>query len=119
MKNTKPGKNQPKAPAKPCVQLKRQERQKRKFTTSVLGMHLFSVDLKKAAKSMASKFACGAACVSKEEIVIQGDVQDQLVRWIPEQWPEITADSIQIVEVAKKKQKQPPPNAAAVADDSE
>ncbi|GAA5928788.1 hypothetical protein JCM3775_004636 [Rhodotorula graminis] len=57
--------------------LKRMERNKKKYVTSVQGLHHFNVDLKKAAKLFANKFGAGAT-VSKtpqgdEEILIQGD----------------------------------------------
>lgn len=46
-------------------------------------MDLFGIDLKKAAKMMASKFATGASvsktAAGEEEIVIQGDVGDEVV----------------------------------------
>ena len=64
--------------------IKRSERTKRKHATHIQGLELFGVDLKKAAKMMASKFATGAS-VSKtptgeDEIVVQGDVGDEVVR---------------------------------------
>lgn len=57
--------------------VKRMERNKKKYVTSVHGLHHFNVDLKKAAKLFANKFGAGAT-VSKtpqgdEEILIQGD----------------------------------------------
>ncbi|GAA5857360.1 hypothetical protein JCM8547_002241 [Rhodosporidiobolus lusitaniae] len=57
--------------------IKRSERNKKKYVTSVYGLHHFDVDLKKAAKLFANKFGAGAT-VSKtpqgdEEILIQGD----------------------------------------------
>ncbi|GAA5850819.1 hypothetical protein JCM3766R1_006123 [Sporobolomyces carnicolor] len=60
------------------VTIKRMERNKKKHVTSVHGLHLFGVDLKKASKLFANKFGAGAT-VSKtangdEEILIQGDV---------------------------------------------
>lgn len=63
--------------------IKRQERTKRKKETHIQGLELFGIDLKKAAKQFASKFATGSS-VSKnpqgeDEIVIQGDVGDEIV----------------------------------------
>ncbi|GAA5871186.1 hypothetical protein JCM16303_001719 [Sporobolomyces ruberrimus] len=60
------------------VTIKRMERNKKKHVTSVHGLHLFGIDLKKASKLFANKFGAGAT-VSKtangdEEILIQGDV---------------------------------------------
>ncbi|GAA6000561.1 hypothetical protein JCM10207_004551 [Rhodosporidiobolus poonsookiae] len=60
------------------VIIKRSERNKKKFVTSVQGLQYFGIDQKKAAKLFANKFGAGAT-VSKtpqgdEEILIQGDV---------------------------------------------
>jgi density-regulated protein DRP1 len=61
------------------IQIKRVDRNKRKTTTTIENIQLYpSIDMKKLAKSIANKFACGAS-VSKnasgqEEIVVQGDV---------------------------------------------
>ena len=66
------------------IVIKRSERTKRKHATHIQGLELFGVDLKKAAKMMASKFATGASvsktATGEEEIVIQGDVGDDVVR---------------------------------------
>jgi density-regulated protein DRP1 len=52
------------------------------------------IDLKKAAKSFASKFACGSSVVKNnqgiDEIVIQGDVSDDLYDHILETWPVVS-----------------------------
>ena len=58
------------------------ERSKKKYVTSVHGLHHFNVDMKKAAKLFANKFGAGAT-VSKtpqgeDEILIQGDVGDDV-----------------------------------------
>lgn len=52
------------------------------------------VDLKAAAKFFGTKFACGSSVTGDDEIVIQGDVKDDLFDVIPEKWPEIDEDSI-------------------------
>lgn len=67
----------------PQIIIKREERTKRKVLTHIQGLELFGVDLKKAAKLFASKFATGSS-VSKnpqgqDEIVVQGDVGDEVV----------------------------------------
>jgi density-regulated protein DRP1 len=58
--------------------------------------------LKKVAKRLASKYACGCA-VSRnpagfEEIVIQGDFAYDLCDFIVEEWPEISEKQIDIDE---------------------
>ncbi len=65
------------------ITIKREARTKRKHLTSIHGLESFDIDLKKAAKFFAQKFATGAS-VSKnaqgnEEIVIQGDVTEEVV----------------------------------------
>lgn len=52
------------------------------------------IDLKVAAKFFGTKFACGSSVTGDDEIVIQGDVKDDLFDIIPEKWPEIDEDSI-------------------------
>ncbi|KAJ8326006.1 hypothetical protein BDV3_003856 [Batrachochytrium dendrobatidis] len=59
-----PSKSSKKTTPKAKVVLSTIERTKRKRITIVNGLEKFDVDLKKAAKQMASKFACGAS-VSK------------------------------------------------------
>lgn len=52
------------------------------------------IDLKLAAKFFGSKFACGSSVTGEDEIVIQGDVKDDLFDVVPEKWPEIDEDNI-------------------------
>lgn len=52
------------------------------------------IDLKVAAKFFGTKFACGSSVTGDDEIVIQGDVKDDLFDVIPEKWPEIDEDLI-------------------------
>jgi density-regulated protein len=47
-----------------------------------------------AAKFFGTKFACGASVTGDDEIVIQGDVKDDLFDLLPEKWPQIDEDSI-------------------------
>ena len=44
------------------------------------------IDLKKASKFFGSRFACGSSVTGDDEIVIQGDVKDDLWDVIPEKW---------------------------------
>lgn len=53
------------------------------------------IDLKVAAKFFGSKFACGSSVTGEDEIVIQGDVKDDLFDVIPDKWPEIDPDYIE------------------------
>ena len=55
---------------------------------------LSDIDLKKASKFFGSRFACGSSVTGDDEIVIQGDVKDDLWDVIPEKWPEVFLESI-------------------------
>jgi len=85
-------KNKDDAPKKVCVS--RAPRGKKKSVTVVTGLSTFDIDLKVAAKFFGTKFACGSSVTGDDEIVIQGDVKDELFDIIPEKWPEIDEDSI-------------------------
>lgn len=52
--------------------------------------HFPDIDLKVAAKFFGTKFACGSSVTGDDEIVIQGDVKDDLFDIIPEKWPEVS-----------------------------
>lgn len=58
--------------------------------------------MKKVAKRCASKYACGCSVVRApagfDEVVIQGDFVDDLLEFIPEEYPEIPEDQIEISE---------------------
>lgn len=65
------------------VTIKREARTKRKTLTCIHNLEAFGIDLKKAAKFFAQRFATGSS-VSKnpqgqDEIVIQGDVWEEVV----------------------------------------
>lgn len=76
------------------IGLARASRGKKKFVTVVTGLSTFEVDLKDATKFFASKFACGSSVTGPDEIVIQGDVKDDLFDIICEKWPDIDEDLI-------------------------
>ncbi|TEB25073.1 density-regulated protein DRP1 [Coprinellus micaceus] len=94
------------------VVIKRVERTKRKHVTVISGLDKFGIDLKKAAKQFASKFATGAS-VSKvtagatdDEIVVQGDVCYEILEMIEDGvgiLKGVPADNVEIVEDKKKK----------------
>ncbi|KIJ57352.1 hypothetical protein M422DRAFT_148483, partial [Sphaerobolus stellatus SS14] len=64
------------------ITIKRIERNKRKHITAIHGLEAFEIDLKKAAKVFAQKFATGASvtrnAAGQDEIVVQGDVSDEV-----------------------------------------
>lgn len=98
------GKGMPRAPKTesapaPPVEISRKERAARKFVTTVSGLQGNGVDLKAAAKQFGAKFACG--CTAKtdaDEILIQGDVADDLPDIITSKWPQIPRDHIHVPE---------------------
>ncbi|PLW15489.1 hypothetical protein PCANC_07556 [Puccinia coronata f. sp. avenae] len=65
------------------VVVKTIERTKRKRITIVQGLDLFDIDMKKVSKLFAAKFATGSSVTKNvqgdDEIVIQGDVSDELL----------------------------------------
>ncbi|GBB89967.1 hypothetical protein RclHR1_16810005 [Rhizophagus clarus] len=89
------------------VTITRIARNKKKSVTNVSGLQNFDIDLKKAAKNFASKFACGSSVVKNnqgiDEIVVQGDVSDDLYEYILETWPNVPEDNIELTEEKKSK----------------
>ena len=65
-------------------------------------MSTYDIDLKDAAKFFASKFACGSSVTGSDEIVIQGDVKDDMFDILTDKWPEIDEDSIEDLGNIKK-----------------
>ncbi|KAG7876631.1 hypothetical protein KL938_004243 [Ogataea parapolymorpha] len=68
------------------VLIKRIQRTKHKHVIAIAGLEVFDVDMKKMAKTFASKFATGASVTKnaekKDEVVIQGDVGDEVETYI-------------------------------------
>ncbi|KAJ7220798.1 translation initiation factor SUI1 [Mycena pura] len=90
--------------------IKRSERNKRKCITTVSGLEAFDIDLKKAAKQFASKFATGASVTKNlqglEEVVISGDVSDEVLEMIENEvgvLKGIPEENVELVEEKKKK----------------
>ncbi|KAI8080813.1 translation initiation factor SUI1 [Gilbertella persicaria] len=90
------------------VIIKRIERTKRKSVTTIYGLDVFGVDIKKAAKMFANRFACGSSVAKnnqgQDEIVVQGDFSDDIHELILTNWPDLVPkDNIDRVEEKKKK----------------
>merc|ERR1712111_179950 len=64
-------------------------RGKKKAVTVVKGLKTFGIDLKVAQKFFSSRFACSSSVQGDDEVIIQGDVKDELFDVLPEKWPEI------------------------------
>uniref|UniRef100_A0A915I189 SUI1 domain-containing protein n=1 Tax=Romanomermis culicivorax TaxID=13658 RepID=A0A915I189_ROMCU len=60
------------------------------------------VDLKVASKFFAQRFACGSSVTGVDEIVIQGDVKDDLFDVLPEKFKDIDEDNIDDLGDAKR-----------------
>jgi len=92
------------------ITIKRIARNKNKYVTAVHGLEQFSIDLKKAAKQFAQKFATGASVTKNaqglDEVVVQGDVSEEIQELLEEQvgvLKGIDADKIVLVEEKAKK----------------
>lgn len=82
------------------------DRNKRKSVTHVGGLSAFGLDMKRVAKRLAGKYACGCSVVTDpaggEEIVVQGDVVDDVMDFLPSEYPEIPAAQIDFVNKSKR-----------------
>ncbi|EIE84043.1 hypothetical protein RO3G_08748 [Rhizopus delemar RA 99-880] len=80
---------------------------KKKMASRVIIKHIFGVDLKKAAKMFANRFACGSSVAKnnqgQDEIVVQGDFSDELYQLILSNWPNVPEENIDKIEEKKKK----------------
>jgi density-regulated protein DRP1 len=89
------------------VIIKRVERNKRKYVTAVSGLEAFGLDNKKVAKDFGKKFATGSSVTKLpsggEEIVVQGDVSDEIEEFLLDNYKVIPEDNIELVEDKKKK----------------
>jgi len=99
-KSKRGGKGLPKAPKKGAgveqkISMSRASRGKNKFVTVITGLSTCDVDLKAASKFFSQRFACGSSVTGPDEIVIQGDVKDDLFDVLPEKWPQIDEDAIE------------------------
>jgi len=76
------------------ITLSRASRGKKKYITIVTGLTSYEIDLKVASKLFGGRFACGSSVTGDDEIVIQGDVKDDLYDYLLEKWPQIDEDTI-------------------------
>jgi len=77
-------------------------RGKKKAVTVVKGLKTFGIDLKVAQKFFSSRFACSSSVQGDDEVIIQGDVKDELFDVLPEKWPEIDEDLIDDIGECKR-----------------
>lgn len=77
------------------ISVARSCRGKKKYVTIVTGLSTYEIDLKVASKFFGGRFACGSSVTGDDEIVIQGDVKDDLFDVLTEKWPQIDEDTIE------------------------
>lgn len=102
------------------VTIKRIERNKRKHIISISGLEVFNIDMKKLAKTFASKFATGASVTKnaekKDEILVQGDVSDDAKAYIEKLLEEKGLKEVTVEQIDEKKKVKkapgPPPQPA-------
>lgn len=91
------------------VVIKRIERNRRKHIISVSGLEVFNIDMKKLAKTFASKFATGASvsknAEGKEEILVQGDLSDEAKAYIEKLLEEQGMNEVKVEQIDDKKKK--------------
>ena len=90
------------------ILIKRVERNKRKFVTAVSGLEAFGLDLKKVSKDFGKRFATGASVTKMaggvgEEIVVQGDLSDEIWEVLVEGEYQVPEGNVECVEDKKKK----------------
>mmetsp|Transcript_13183 Transcript_13183/g.15091 ORF Transcript_13183/g.15091 Transcript_13183/m.15091 type:complete len:401 (+) Transcript_13183:124-1326(+) len=88
------------------VTIERVSRSKRKFITVVVGLDMFDVKLKEAAKKLGKRFACSAS-INKlpsggQSIDIQGDITYELPEVLLDYFPSVDKEKIYTVEDGKK-----------------
>ncbi|SCU79127.1 LAFA_0B00914g1_1 [Lachancea sp. 'fantastica'] len=97
------------------VIIKREARTKRKSMVAISGLEVFEIDMKKLAKTFASKFATGCSvsknAEKKEEIVIQGDLADEVEAYIHKLLEEKGMKDVKVEKIDTKKKKKPTTNA--------
>ncbi|ODV83378.1 hypothetical protein CANARDRAFT_30004 [[Candida] arabinofermentans NRRL YB-2248] len=91
------------------VLIKRIQRTKHKAVISIAGLEVFGVDMKSLAKTFASKFATGASVTKnaekKDEVVIQGDVGDEVEAYLTGILAEKGMVNVKVEQVSEKKPK--------------
>ncbi|OJD19784.1 translation machinery-associated protein 22 [Emergomyces pasteurianus Ep9510] len=99
------------------IQIRRVERNKRKYVTVVSGLEAHGLENKKIAKELGKKFATGSSVTkavsgvaataqggSGEEITVQGDVSEEILEWLVENYgAKVPEDNVELVEDKKKK----------------
>ena len=90
------------------VQIKRVERNKRKFVTVITGLEVHGLENKKVAKELGKKFATGSSMTrapgGAEEITVQGDLSEDIEDWLVDTYADqVPSSNIELIEDKKKK----------------
>ncbi|KAI9018283.1 eukaryotic translation initiation factor 1-like protein [Hyaloraphidium curvatum] len=100
------GKSKDKKKKTPKVVIETVSRNKRKHVTIVVGLDAFDIDLKKAAKTFANKFACGSSVTKnaegKDEIVVQGEFAVEIAEMLEDLYSNVPPEAITIKEPKTK-----------------
>ncbi|AMD18681.1 HBL221Cp [Eremothecium sinecaudum] len=93
------------------VIIKREARTKKKCMIAVSGLEVFQIDMKKLAKTFASKFATGCSvsknAEKKEEVIVQGDIADEVEAYIHSLLAERGLENVKVEQIEVKKKKKP------------
>ncbi|KAF7713405.1 Translation machinery-associated protein 22 [Penicillium ucsense] len=95
------------------IQIKRVERNKRKYVTVIIGLEIFGLENKKLAKELGKKMATGSSVTRSpagtEEITVQGDVSEDVKEWLLETYgSKVPEANIELIEDKKKKKAEGP-----------
>ncbi|SCU79230.1 LAMI_0A07888g1_1 [Lachancea mirantina] len=94
------------------VVIKREARTKRKCMIAISGLEVFEIDMKKLAKTFASKFATGCSvsknAEKKDEIIVQGDVMDEVEAYIHALLEEKGLKEVKVEKIDNQKKKKKP-----------
>lgn len=50
---------------------------------------VIDIDPRKASKQFSTRFSCGSSVTGEDEVVVQGDLIDDMISFILEHWPEV------------------------------
>lgn len=91
------------------ITINRIPRSKRKHVIAIQGLEVFDIDMKKLSKTFASRFATGASVTKsadgKDEIVIQGDVGDEVEQYLSDLLQEQGLNEVKLERIDEKGKK--------------
>lgn len=70
--------------------ISKNQRKGNKYVTIISGLASNDIDIEAAKKFFAQKFSCGCSKGDNDDLIIQGDVVDNLFDVIPEKFPQVT-----------------------------